>query len=194
MNFQTVLEELDRLYESTGKADLPTSDQDDKPTDEESIDEGVVGNVAGSIVGSVAGRAVGNALTEEDEDIEENFLSSAAASFVGSAAGTALGNKLTEEDDGEPEVAQFVLECANCGALVIKAETEVSGEDEQGLVNLEEACQYCEETAGYKVLGMLVQNDEDEAEIEIEDDVDGSVDDVEEPEEDDVVDETASDE
>lgn len=145
MNFQTILEELDRLYEET-----------EKKVDEEPVEEGIVGTA----IGALAGGALANKLTEEDdepekEDMEEGFITGA----IGGFAGTALANKLTEDDDdevvidGEPvEDAQLVLECTNCGALVIKSETDVT--EEAGVANVGEVCQYCESNEdGYKVIG-----------------------------------------
>lgn len=60
------------------------------------------------------------------------------------------------DDEAASEEAQLVLECAKCGALVIKADADVAVDEESGLANNEEACQYCEETAGYKVLGNFI--------------------------------------
>jgi hypothetical protein len=60
------------------------------------------------------------------------------------------------DDEAASEEAQLVLECAKCGALVIKADADVAIDEESGLANSEEACQYCEETAGYKVLGNFI--------------------------------------
>lgn len=73
---------------------------------------------------------------------------------------------LTEDDDVEIEIvedSQLVLECANCGALVIKPEGEVET-DESGVANVKEACQFCEEAKGYKVLGTFSPIDSEEAE------------------------------
>ena len=54
------------------------------------------------------------------------------------------------------EPKQLVLECAKCGALVVKAEEDVVVDEATDLANVEEACGSCEETAGFKVLGELL--------------------------------------
>lgn len=66
-----------------------------------------------------------------------------------------------EEEQEEPK--QLILECSNCGGLVIKAEADVAIDDESDLANVDEACQYCEETAGYKVLGAVIPYEPNEA-------------------------------
>lgn len=70
-----------------------------------------------------------------------------------------------DEDESAETEEQQVLECAKCGALTIKAATDVKIEDESDLANVEDACQYCNETAGYKVLGSFVPY-KDEEELE----------------------------
>lgn len=56
--------------------------------------------------------------------------------------------------DDEPK--QVVLECSKCGALVIKDEADIAVDAKTDLVNVDEACQYCEETEGYKIVGAVV--------------------------------------
>lgn len=157
MNFQTVLEELDRLYEE----DTKKVNNETEETTQEVVEEGIVGTVAGAAIG----KAIGNALTEDEEDateVEEGLLGGAVAGF----AGAALKNKLTEddeeiddeiEDDEEaaPEEEQLVLECNKCGGIIIKPFKDVKIDDESDLANVDEACQYCEETEGYKIMGVL---------------------------------------
>lgn len=61
-------------------------------------------------------------------------------------------------DDAPVEEAvdlQFVLECAKCGAIALKAGDEVIYDEASDLVNVEETCQYCEATEGFKILGNL---------------------------------------
>lgn len=181
MNLYSAFEELDKLYESIEKAVQEQADEE--------IDEGVIGNIAGATIGATLGRAVGNALTEEeneDAEVEEGFIGSAASALVGSAVGTAIGNKLTEDDeiiieddvDSVEELSttedtatedvevdpQFILECSRCGGLCIKPEAKVNINEESGIANAEEVCQYCEAVDGYKVLGTLVPYDTEESE------------------------------
>ena len=58
-----------------------------------------------------------------------------------------------EEEQEEPK--QIILECSNCGGLVIKAEADVAVDEESDLANISDACQYCEEAAGYKIVGLV---------------------------------------
>lgn len=118
MNFQTILEELDRLYEEEAVKNTDETVEESEEAEEltEAVDEAEVEEEA-------------EEAAEEAEEIE----------IV----------------DDEVEVQQFVLECAKCGAVVIMAEDATKIDEETGMVNVDEACQYCEETAGYKILGTL---------------------------------------
>jgi hypothetical protein len=59
------------------------------------------------------------------------------------------------EIDIEEEPRQLICECSKCGALVIKAEADVVADEESGLVDVEEECQFCEEAKGYKIVGVV---------------------------------------
>ena len=82
-----------------------------------------------------------------------------------------------DEEEVTEQPVSVVLECSKCGGVIIKAEADVEINDEAELANMAEPCQYCEETAGYVVLGALapygVADEEPEIEIiedeEIED-------------------------
>lgn len=60
------------------------------------------------------------------------------------------------EDSDVAEEAQSVLECANCGALVIKTDQDIKLDNETELANADESCQYCEEANGYKIIGTFI--------------------------------------
>ena len=68
-----------------------------------------------------------------------------------------------EEVAAEETPKQLVLECAKCGALVVKAEEEVVIDEATDLANVEDECATCEEAAGYKVLGELLPYATEEA-------------------------------
>ena len=53
------------------------------------------------------------------------------------------------------EPKQVVLECSKCGALVIKDDVDIKVDDSTDLVNTEDECQYCEEVAGYTIVGAV---------------------------------------
>lgn len=76
--------------------------------------------------------------------------------------------ELVDEQPVEEVAAevQVVLECSKCGALVLKAEADVQVDEGTDLANVEEACQYCEEAEGYKVIGSLAPYEVVEAEEE----------------------------
>lgn len=117
MNFQTILEELDRLYENTQEEPI-----------EEAIEESLVEETDEEVL-------------IDDEPIVDDEV---------------------QEEESETEVEeneapkQVVLECSNCGALVIKNEADIKVDEETDLVNVEDECQFCEEANGYKIVGSLV--------------------------------------
>ena len=84
----------------------------------------------------------------------------------------------TEDEEQAPADAQLVLECSNCGAIIIKAEVDVKVDSETDLANIEDECKYCEEADGYKIIGTFspcaqdVSDDEDEVAEEGISDVD----------------------
>jgi hypothetical protein len=61
-----------------------------------------------------------------------------------------------DTDVAEIEAKQVVIECAKCGALVIKDEADLTVSEETDLVNVEESCAFCEEAEGYKIIGTVV--------------------------------------
>ena len=122
MNFQSILEELDKLYDAEVKK------AEEAKVEEEPVKEALV-EAAEEAVEEVA----------DDEEIE----------IV----------------DDEVEV-KLVLACEGCGALMIKAEADVKFDDESGLANVGEACQYCEAEDGYKAIGTFAPYEAEEAEEE----------------------------
>lgn len=120
MNFQSVLEELDRLYEEDAtkenkEADVAAEDQKEEEVLTEAAEEGVEADEE----------------VDEVEEVEDPVI----------------------DEEPEAEEAMLVLECAKCGGLVIKAEADVKVDDDTDLANMDDACQYCEEAAGYTVIG-----------------------------------------
>ena len=140
MNFQTILEELDRLYdEDKAKA---VEEAAKETAEEEVVKEELTEKV----------------MTEAAEDEEE-------IEIVEDEEDEVVENEEVEEAPIESESTEevmLVLECANCGAVMVKASADVNADEETGLANMEESCQYCEATDGYKVLGMLVPYGEEE--------------------------------
>lgn len=105
-----------------------------------------------------------NKLYESVEEPEQEVTEQEAAEDEVQAAESAEDAEIEIVDDAEetaadeeqPEVEpQLVLECANCGGLAIKVESDVKVDEETDLVNMEEACPYCEAAEGYKIIGVL---------------------------------------
>lgn len=67
-----------------------------------------------------------------------------------------VADDVIADEPADEEPKQVVLECSKCGALVIKDEADVTVDAETDLANVDEACQYCEETEGYKIVGAVV--------------------------------------
>jgi hypothetical protein len=83
--------------------------------------------------------------------------------------------EIDEVDESTYEEArQVVLECANCGAVVLKTEADVAVDEDSDLANVGEACQYCEETEGYKILGVVAPYETDVANI-VEDELEEGI-------------------
>lgn len=127
MNFQTIIEELDKLYEEEPK----------KVTEEEITEE------------DFESEALVEAAEDEEILIDDEPITDDEEAEVSEETEAEL------EDTEETTEVQAVLECAKCGALMLKSEAEVENSEDSDLVNIEEACQYCEESAGYKILGNL---------------------------------------
>lgn len=130
MNFQNVLEELDKLYEVV----------EDPETAIESAEEPEADEVLEIV---------------DDEEATE------------SAA-----------EDEAPK--QVVLECSNCGGLVIKPASDVKIDEEADMANIDEACKYCEEAAGYVIVGEVVPYEavEEPEEAVVEESIEESIDEV----------------
>ncbi len=144
MNFISTFEELNKLYEEAQKKEKvvePVEEACSKENDNE-VKEGIIGD---TISGGVRGAAKGFLGINEDVD-EENVDEEDVAEIPEE-------EEEIEVVDDEPK--QVILECDKCGALVIKNDEELVVDDESDLVNVEDACEYCEETAGYKILGAV---------------------------------------
>lgn len=68
-----------------------------------------------------------------------------------------------QTEDEEPR--QVIIECSKCGALVIKSEADIVVDEESDLVNVEDKCDFCEETEGYKIVGIVMPYETDDVEV-----------------------------
>ena len=80
---------------------------------------------------------------EQEEAVEEE------------TAEEAVEEEPAEEPEEDEEPKKLVLECAKCGNITCKEESEVEVDEESDLANVDIACEACEEAAGYKILGEL---------------------------------------
>ena len=123
MNFNSVFEELNKLYEEPpAEAKEKLDDNAEEPVAESCVKEELVEAVEDDEIEVV-----------DDEEIE--IVDDEAAA-----------------EDEEPK--QTIIECVKCGALVIVDEVVV--DEESDLVNVEDECKFCEEAAGYKIIGSVV--------------------------------------
>ena len=108
------------------------------------------------------------ALTEAAEDEEIEIVDDE----------TPIEDMPVEEPVDEDEPRQLILECDKCGALVIKSEADVVADEESELVNVEDECTFCEEAAGYKIVGVMLPYEatEESADAEVAADVEEPVD------------------
>jgi len=105
------------------------------------------------------------------DTVEEGALGTALAVGAGSLVGSAIGNALSEDtatDVIEEELRQIICECDKCGALVIKDEADIVVDEETGLVNVEDECQFCEEAKGFKIVGVVAPYEVAEEPVEEE--------------------------
>jgi hypothetical protein len=148
MSFISTFEELSKLYESV----------------EPEVKEEVAEETAEEATGEE--QQLKEAAEDEAFEVEEPVEADPAEE----------AEEAPEEEPEAEEVRQVVLECANCGGLTIKQESEAVIDEESDLANVDEACQYCEEAAGYKIIGMLTPyNTEDDVEEPAEEVVEDEV-------------------
>lgn len=190
MNFQTILEELDRLYEEDcQKTDLEEAAEDSGYVVGLINAKGILISLGYNVLYKSKKEAEDAAakVTSKDKDAEIKVLSFDQAKKIaaddkvvyatpsGKAfIGAKTAGKLTEADeevliDEEPIIddeveetpideapRQLVIECAKCGAIFVKNEEEVVVDEATDLANIDDKCQYCEETEGYKIVGEMV--------------------------------------
>jgi hypothetical protein len=147
MNFQSILEELDRLYE-----ELPAEAAVAKAEDEEL-----------EVTTEACNKTLAEAADDEEVIIEDEPIVDDEAEEVAEA-----------EEENEP--ASLALECSKCGAIIIKPEADVTVDDATDLANINDECQFCEEAAGYTIVGVVApyeanieENEETAEAVETED-------------------------
>ena len=192
MNFQTVLEELDRLYEESTATktqwfayekaagvskNAAASGDFKKFTDEQEAVKFAKENGWKAVCRYDDLGSDNDTVNAEEtivyseslcEDSDEEVLMDDEPIIDDEAEEvfTDDGAESEEEVEVEEEAPkQLVLECSKCGALILKDETDVQVDEGTDLANVEEECKFCEEAKGYKVVGTLAPY---EAEEELE--------------------------
>jgi hypothetical protein len=94
--------------------------------------------------------------TTEDEEIEIEIVDDEEV----------VEEPQTEEPEVDDDQKQTIIECSNCGALVIV--DEITVDEETDLVNVDDKCKFCEEKAGYAIIGAVVPYEEISTEEPIE--------------------------
>jgi len=142
-NFNSVFEELSKLYE-----EKPAAKQDDKQ--QKQAPQMQQKQEPGKMPEDSIEEACAKSLTEDAAEgaIEDD------ASVVETPDDDEVEIEI-EDDEAKDEPRQLILECDNCGGLLIKSESDVVVDEETDLVNIEDACEYCEEAGGYKIVGVV---------------------------------------
>ena len=73
--------------------------------------------------------------------------------------------------DTAEDAVQLILECQNCGAITLMTEADVAVDEETGIANADTACQYCEASEGYKIVGTVAPYEPDGGEEVIEESI-----------------------
>lgn len=108
---------------------------------------------------------------DEEDDAEEDKI--AADDFEDEFVAEEQAEEESPVED-TAEITDYVLECTNCGAVCIKAGKDIKTEENVDLVNVGEACDFCEATAGYVLRGGLVDTPAFHQEVEDKSDAEES--------------------
>jgi hypothetical protein len=147
-NFTSVFEELSKLYEEPVK-EVPAKDTaKDEAEIEEACDKEKLVEAADDEI----------EIFDDEAPVEEEHVEEVPAE-----------DEPVEEEEIEDEPRQIIAECDKCGAIIIFDEADIVVDEESDLVNIEDECKFCEETAGYKILGVVAPYNPEEIEIVTED-------------------------
>lgn len=148
-NFTSVFEELSKLYEEPVK-EAPAKDVT-KDESEAEIEE------------ACGKEKLAEAADDEIEIVDDEMSIEEVPAEEASVEDT------VEEEEVEDEPRQIIIECDKCGAIVIVDEADVVVDEESDLVNVEDECKFCEEKAGYKILGVVAPYNPEEIDMVTED-------------------------
>lgn len=142
MNFNSVFEELNSLYEEKVVEEVKPAEEDE----EAKVEEGCSSET------EAREEACNKKLEEAADEVEVEIVDEETAEEVSDESTKEIE---FAEEPVEPIARQLILECSKCGAIIIKDEADVVIDEESDLANIEEECQYCEETEGYKIIGVV---------------------------------------
>jgi hypothetical protein len=153
-NFISTFDELNKLYEEDERKGKKVAKDVD-------ADEGLIAGALATAGAAAAGKVIGDKISDKlsegaDEEVEDIVDDEVPAEEAPTEEAP------TEE---EPIVRQLALECANCGAITIRDEADVKVDEEADLVNMEDACEFCEEAKGHKIVGVVTPYEEAEEEV-----------------------------
>ena len=112
-----------------------------------------------------------------EEAAHEDEVTEACSKKITEDAEEEIANEVAIDEEPvveeEPEVEEvepkkIIIGCAKCGALAIKDEADMIVDEESDLVNVEDKCAFCEETAGFEIVGTLLPYEVAEEAIEPE--------------------------
>lgn len=92
---------------------------------------------------------------DEEDWLDESLTEAAEEEEEIEIVDDEAAEESAEETPVDEEPKKLVLECSKCGNITCKEESEVTVDEESDLANVDVACESCEETAGYKILGEL---------------------------------------
>ena len=127
-NFISTFDELSKLYE-----EAPVEKKEDKKP-EDAVEEACTKEALNEAAEDEEIEIVDDEMPEEEAPVED---------------------EVADEPVEEEEPRQVILECSKCGALVIKPEADIVVDEESDLVNVEDTCEFCEESEGYTILGVV---------------------------------------
>ena len=166
MNFISAFSELEKLYEEQTEKNTAATKQevaDDKDTDT------VTSGATQEPTSGEQSKGMGaNKLTEAADDEEIEIVDDEPVE-------DAPIDEVPADEEVDVEVVddenrQVVIECSKCGALVIVNEADLVVDEASDLVNVDVECQFCEETAGYKIVGSVFPYEPIDSD-DVEDDV-----------------------
>ena len=166
MNFTSVFEELSKLYEEN-VPEVEKEEAVEEPIKEELTE--ATNDASSNVSATSADQDAADTNVAVKGPSDNKVANKHAGAFdIGEVDPNSGINRMVEAADEEEtpvedeeieivddEPRQVILECDKCGAIMIKSEADIVVDEESDLANVEDECQFCEETAGYKIIGVV---------------------------------------